>query len=79
MAATPRDVHMLTHTARMILAVEGKPKHKGRREYDAQIVAYQARWSAMSKADRAEAANAALQIHDMTKPVVNAAVAALEG
>lgn len=79
MPATSRDVHLLTHTARMLLAVEAKPKHSGARSYTATIAGYKPRWAMLSKPDRADAAKQARAIGDMTDAVVAAAVAALEG
>lgn len=78
MAATSRDVHLLTHTARMLLAVEAKPKHAGAKSFAAAIAGYKPRWAALSKADRADAAKQARAVADMTDPVVAAAIAALE-
>ena len=79
MAMTSKDVHLLTHTARMLMALAEKPKHVGGPEYRKQIATYATRWQELAKPERAEAIKAAAQIGDMTDETISAAVAALEG
>lgn len=78
MPAKATDVHLLTHTARMMMAVAAKPDHQGGPDYLAQVETYKLRWKGLTPAQRAEVAEAAHEIHDMTEPVVAAAVEALE-
>jgi len=74
-----RTLKTLTHTARMLQAMDALPDHPRAAEYAAQIAQYRLLWSILSPADRAQLSEMAGQVHDMTEPKIKAAVAALEG
>jgi hypothetical protein len=74
---------LITHTARMLMAVE-QGKHKSgksaeERGFTPHIERNKARWSGLSADQRKQAIEYAKGIHDMTPATVKAALAALEG
>jgi hypothetical protein len=73
--------HVVAHTSRILRALEDRPDHPRKAEYDKQLRVYRAQWAALEPDDR-EAVAASLvsdaEAEDLTDETVGAAVAALE-
>lgn len=78
MAVTEHMVKLITHTARMQMMDEQRPKHNGAKNYRKVIRRYQVEWDDLSAEQRKEAKERALDLDDMTPELITAAVAALE-
>lgn len=78
MAVNNTKLHILTHTARMLMMAQQKPGHNGTRHHQKQIILHNAQWDAIPPEERDEIVEAAEDIPDMTPEIIAAARAALE-
>lgn len=79
-ALNNQDVHVLSHTARIVAVLDRAPGHGRRDEYSRQITIYRGRWAEFSPEKRkAIGAFVVDHIPDLDKAAVAAAISSLEG
>lgn len=69
---------ILSHTARMGMALDARPDHPRTAEYARQLRIYRGQWAALTPDEQAEAAAVVETFDDMTPDIVAATIATLE-
>jgi hypothetical protein len=82
MAITNHHLHVVAHTARMIMVLAEKPDHPRKSEYDRQLRIYRGQWAELEADEKQLVAATVIadpDAADLTDETVAAAVALLEG